>query len=145
MIIDVRDVIPDHLTALVVSHPTGVWYEVQAGGMACMHPECEGFVVSLGEFMMDFNDCKGLCGILGIEETDPDMVRQSLHRQMEIGQKIDKALREYTAVSIRFDFERVNELMEGWWPVLVTGNLNSIMVEKESRDWIGYIHTNNCD
>jgi uncharacterized protein DUF6210 len=32
---------------LIVKHPTGVWWEAQAGGVACTHPKAEGFFIPL--------------------------------------------------------------------------------------------------
>jgi uncharacterized protein DUF6210 len=32
---------------LILKHPTGVWWQGQAGGMACTHPEAEGVFIPL--------------------------------------------------------------------------------------------------
>jgi len=38
---------------LIISHPSGVWYEAQVGGYACLHPQMEGVYVPLWEEFPD--------------------------------------------------------------------------------------------
>ena len=97
---------------IIVSWPTGVKYTSQVGGMLCLHPEYEGFaLVSPFEIPFLHDDCPDLC--YGGRQHD---------KQDEWAKKIDAALKEkdHLGISARFDFSRVRELMEGWWPILVT-------------------------
>jgi len=36
-----------NVVALIVEHPTGVFYSQQCGGISCTHPEVEGFCIPI--------------------------------------------------------------------------------------------------
>lgn len=124
-------------TALILSYPTGIMYSAQCGGIGCQHPKCEGFVLSLGTFCQDFDDCSYGCH--HIEDLSEDSKKK-------LADDINDALEKQTSgwiYSIRFDFKRINQLMEGWWPVLVYGELDKW--NNLSGSFEGFIHTGNCD
>lgn len=125
-------------TALIVKHPTGVFYEVQAGGLGCTHPNCQGFVIDLGSFGQDFSDCSYGCAMISDDENKQKELADALNTYFTNQSKNS----EY---KISFDFERIDELEEGWWPVNVSGKLNGGILANDSVEWEGYIHTGNCD
>lgn len=139
----IDDIIPEGYTALILSHPTGIEYEVQAGGMACRHPSCEGFVINLGLYLQGFDDCAYICWVCGIECGDIEQANKDLITQKEVADQINEELKTWSHYEIRFDYDRLQETMEGWWPVTVKGTLNTF--EKQKGFWKGYIHTKNCD
>lgn len=123
-------------TALIIAHKTGIKYEAQCDGIGCAHPEAEGFVLSLGSFMSDFDDCSFGC----------TWMREMPESQMKLATALDISLREKTRnwkYLISFDFNRVGELMEGWWPVVIEGVLDDW--NKTEGRFMGYLHTGNCD
>lgn len=120
-------------TVLIVSYPTGILYTAQCGGIGCRHPECEGFVLSLGSFASDFDDCSYGCH--HIEDLDSE-------DKLKLARDIDNVLISESAkyrYHIGFDFDRINQLMEGWWPVTI----------HKLDDWEGvlrgFLHIGNCD
>lgn len=127
--------VPDQ-TALIIRYDTGVKYKAQCGGLACAHPTLEGFVIGLGEFMSDFDDCNyGCCHI-------PELPV----RRLELAKALDERLKEYTKkwrYQISFDFDRIEETMEGWWPVIVEGTIDD-WGSLRGKFW-GILHTGNCD
>lgn len=120
-------------TALIIAFPTGVTYTAQCGGIGCYHPTCEGFVLSLGSFMQNFDDCSYGCHhIQDLSEEE----------KKKLAKDIDHAILKESgnwSMKILFDYDRINQLMEGWWPVVING----------LDDWggtlRGFIHTGNCD
>lgn len=123
--LDANEIIDDN-TILLIKHPTGIIYNVQAGGMLCIHPECEGFILSVNNFGQDLDDCSYGCCYL--DENG---------RKSELANAIQAYCQErYSAYEIKFDFNRLSELQEGWWPV--TAKIEGLQYE-------GYLHTRNCD
>lgn len=127
-------IIPDN-PALIIQWPTGVRYEVQAGGMACNHPSCEGFLLALPESFEKFDDCSYGCYYINRKGNEENTAR--LAADLDIFLKRQTV---YWTYQLAFDFTRQNELMEGWWPVTMKGKYQG-----QSVDWKGYIHTGNCD
>jgi len=122
---DVYELVGFNSTALIVRAKTGMDFDAQAGGIACEHPGCEGFVIALPEYATEVDDCP-----LGCWGARPG-------KQVELADLIDS---HFVANPHPFGFtvdrERIDELMEGWWPVKFT-LLGSMQT--------GYIHTGNCD
>ena len=133
-LIEIESVVGDD-TGLVVLAPTGVNYTAQCGGMACMHPEVEGYLLSLGSFMQDFDTCE--YGCLYID------------RKIESQKKLRDAVNEYCEVNkpygdlIQFDDSRMSEAMEGWIPVVLNGSLRFPEITFNGEK--GFIHNFNCD
>lgn len=133
ILIDVEQLNAFSNVILIVSHPTGVFYTAQTGGVSCNHPECEGFAISLGSFLEEFDDCDYGC----------QYIDRLPEKQKQLADDLNKLFIAHTTgwrYQITFDYSRLNELQEGWWPVLVKGNLDT-----QPIDWKGYIHTGNCD
>lgn len=137
VILDVGMVVGDN-TALLIQYPTGIEYEVQAGGIACTHPICEGFCINIWNFGQDFNDCGYGCA----------WITQDKKSQKKLADDLEKYLKEKTKDwrhKILFDYDRLSELQEGWWPVVVIGKLNDTIANAENVNLKGYVHTGNCD
>ena len=155
---------------IIVSHPTGIFYTEQVGGIACWHPEAEGFVMYLNHDI-DFDDCSaGLCCAPiyeNKEERENDKneyrgIRESIAKEIDIllnGIKFGKI--DYGRIFISqlsFNFDKIYEFTEDWWPVKV--ELSRVLpnvsasgleyysdaVHIESKQFEGYLtRGNNCD
>jgi hypothetical protein len=135
MIISVDRVNPDD-TILILEAKTGILYEAQCGGMMCEHPKFEGFVLCLGNFMQDFDDCSYGC----------DHIQDLPEKRDQLANDLNDLLQSETdrwRYSIVFDFERIDQLKEGWWPVIVTGVIDDW--NDTAGRFRGIIHTGNCD
>lgn len=131
--ISVDLVCPDQ-TVLIISHPSGIFYEAQCGGVGCLHLTYEGFVISLGSFMENFDDCKYGCYNI------PEMIESRNNLAMNLDVAFQKHRSDY---AIRFDFDRIDQLTEGWWPVVVSGEIDHWNHLK--GEFKGIIHIGNCD
>ena len=137
VLLDVEMVVGEN-TALLISYPTKINYEVQAGGLGCTHPTCEGFCLSVGNLGQDFDDCSYGCHHI---DQDEDL-------QKKLAKALEQYLEERTKgwrYQILFDYDRLNELQEGWWPVVVIGKINGGILPTDKVNWKGYVHTGNCD
>jgi hypothetical protein len=135
--IDVWQIVRDN-TALIISHPTGIEYEVQAGGLSCTHPTCRGFVINLNDLGKDVDECAFGCAEIEYE----------IDLQNRFALFLDDYLKNATKdwpYQIAFDYDRLTELQEGWWPVVVTGLLDGGIIATKHVSWKGYIHAGNCD
>jgi Family of unknown function (DUF6210) len=141
ILLDINIAVREGSTALIIHHPTGVEYEAQAGGLLCNHPTCEGFVIDLRDFAQEFNDCAYICA------DDSPEIQQRLAHDLDLYFKENRHpfCHNVDLWSITFDYSRIEELQEGWWPVIVTGKLSGGILATEIVKWIGYIHTGNCD
>lgn len=129
----------DKACALVVCAKTGVIYTTQAGGFGCDHPEAEGFAVSTFNFAPDIDDCEFGCSAL--TKSAPEFDKPELRKKF--ADAIDISIRERVkgySFTVRFDYARIDELMEGWWPLWVKGNLNGTELDHPC-----YYHRGNCD
>lgn len=136
-IIEIDSVIPAGHTALIVLAPTGIRYTAQCDGIACSHPQAEGFVLNAGVFAADFNTCRYGCA--GLSCVDSDELRRKLAEDFD---KYAKEKTAYWRYKIRFDWSRIDETMEGWIPVVLNGKLED---DLEFQDTPGFIHNGNCD
>lgn len=128
-------VIPEG-TALIINYPSGVLYEAQCGGMMCLHNKYEGFAIQLGYLFDDFDDCSYGCDHIQDIKNQRDRLADDLNTMLITNTKKWK-------FNIRFDFDRITELQEGWWPVLISGVIDDWNgLQGEFR---GIIHTGNCD
>ena len=139
----------NNIGVVIICAPTGVMCTAQVGGMVCRHPEIEGYPIYLrwqgmGEFK-DFDDCSWGCWG-GSEDTE---------HMTKYAAAIDSFLKEFIndETSIRpnllfnFDYERIGELMEGWWPVLVQFKQRFTFSDTKYYDakFKGYLSFGNCD
>ena len=152
ILIDVECVTGGH-HALIILNPTGIHYTAQAGGMCCEHPEVEGFVMALHPDR--FKHFGSTCdyGCWGGEDWSEE-------QRKEAATKLDSLLchvndsefspSTYASISLRFDWDRLDQLMENWWPVIVNVDYFDIMENNDDKpplpiDYRGIVCTGNCD
>lgn len=138
IVIDVDDVV-DEYTALIVLAKTGIKYTAQCGGMGCTHPEAEGFVLPLAEFAQDFDDCSYGCWNLQYPEFEEN--RNNLAIDFNTYCRIKLKKYRWQHIDIQFDMSRINQLQEGWIPVLMSGKY--LGIEFDNTQCI--VHNGNCD
>lgn len=131
---------------LIICHPTGIFYTNQVGHNGCEHPQAEGFSLGIDPYMSGFSvdDCEWL-----------DAHEHKISMGNEINDELLK-LPSCDGLSCEIDFDRINELVEAWWPVKVKwhdeshwADSYSYMNKAEDRIKIrhskGYITHPNCD
>lgn len=133
--IEVESVVGEDQTALIVLKNTGVTYTAQCGGLACMHPKAEGYVISLGTFMQDFDTCEYGCCYIDQDEGHQNELMEAVNAYCNNELPIHRM--------IRFDESRKSEALEGWIPVILNGHLRYQGVTFENDR--GFIHNFNCD
>jgi len=122
----------DYGYILIIEGMTGIFWENQVGHYACEHPCVEGFIVPINFLGHKINDCEWY-------EED------TLEENARLGVEIDAALlkNEYSGVNIftdlRFNFDKVGELRECWWPV------KGFFLNNGKKEFTGYITNVNCD
>lgn len=124
-------------TPLIILKNTGVFYTAQCDGLNCSHLAAEGYVISIGNFAGDFDECSFGCSYIS----------QDLEVQMKLGDAFDLYCIERCdgwRWKIRFDFERVKEVREGWIPVICNGTVDDFY-DFELVNAKGIIHSGNCD
>jgi hypothetical protein len=135
IVIEVDDITRDE-TGVIVLHRTGIMYSAQCDGLACNHPEVEGYVLPFGYFGQDLNDCAFGCQYLSRPEFEQE--RQTL--ATVINEYAVKYCEGYKC-KFTFDFSRIDELKEGWWPML----LNGTFAENKYTNQPVIVCTGNCD
>ena len=105
----------DNLGFVVILHKTGVCFDIQCGGMACDHERPEGFVIVI-PWIDDFDDCQYGCMYLDQEPESRKKLANDLEKYFK-----DSNLDHF----IKFDFDRINELKEGYWPILYKLNIDN--------------------
>jgi hypothetical protein len=163
------DIIGDGIGVAIICAPTGVFCTVQAGGQVCSHPRAEGYTITLhtfnkNEFLKaeaEFDDCAWGChsSLIGLEEMNTEELGSASkvfdwsYRE-EYALDIDKFINDNLNEKLKepmhfsFDYSRLNELMEGWWPVLIHfKKWPYFREEKEvyNTEFKGYLHLGNCD
>ena len=96
---------------LIISHPSGVWYEAQVGGYACFHPQMEGVYVPVWEAFPDPQETA-----LYEYFTGPKWVGHCYHGiDDETADFIDRVLSSsaYTQ-NLTVNRHRLKECMEAW-------------------------------
>jgi hypothetical protein len=138
MLIDLYTYITDGC-ALVIQMPTGVKYEAQCGGLACTHPQVEGVYFPVWDVAPDLGDCEEGCSNL----TKVPQPHDKPELRKAFADKIQKQLEDLDKYSfkLRFDYERIDELQEGWWPLVITGTLYDV----ENLNHKCVYHRGNCD
>ncbi len=122
---------------LIIEADTGIKYTVQAGGIGCTHPECEGFAIAIGAMIGVPDDCSYGCQYI---PDDPEAV-------FKLSRDIDNYLKEYTkdwSFHLSFNYNKLIFLQEGWWPVKIRGIIPSCE-SAGNVDWAGYLSPGNCD
>ena len=134
MIIDIERVIDIDNTALIILAQTGIFYECQCGGRSCHHNQAEGYVLNLYSFANGLTGCNYSCSYL---QYLPDELNKFAN---DFNQFCIKITDRWT-YRIRFDFDRINETMEAWIPVVLNGELDGNVFENTKA----FIHNGNCD
>lgn len=125
--------------ALVICAPTGIFYDAQCGGTGCTHPKAEGFFLPLWDVAPSIEDCEFGCSSLTKCRTEFD----SPKLRKVFADAIDAELKKLTQFSfvLRFNYFRIDELQEGWWPLRISGTLHDVT----GLDHECYYHRGNCD
>jgi hypothetical protein len=140
----------------IICAPTGIICTAQVGGIRCAHPSVEGYsiplIVNTWDYNeeLDFDDCEWGCGA--------NQELENKEYKLRYAEEIDKVLSRINeenkyiqCLQFKFDYERVGELMEGWWPVLVQfgftefDNLSQEKLEPYKQQFKGYLHFGSCD
>lgn len=141
--IDLEHFFPNDNPCVVIESDTGIIYSAQVGGMSCLHPEVEGFVLPFPGIwdntqMILGDDHSDLC-CDGDEE-----------RRRKWADLIDSCLKldsRATYLKARFCYPRISQLTESWWPIYLACEKTSIWPSvsefTETPAWI-YSGTN-CD
>jgi hypothetical protein len=132
--LNIDDFFDDYESAVIVCHPTGVKYTAQAGGVGCTHPSAEGFLLIMQDF--DINDCSFGCYCLNRLPDQREKLANLIHEMLI---KSTKGGRK----ELEFDFSRVDDLQEGWWPVKIKASFGYL--GDEPFRGIGWLHNGNCD
>lgn len=117
--------------ALIVPVKTGVIWSLQTGGVACHHPEVEGFVIPC--WVGDDFPHLGCWGEFGGDGSDDRGVINAQFKSVDLPVRIDEA--------------RWDQAEEAWWPVIVTERerLSEIYWSKSLKDRACWLTTENCD
>jgi hypothetical protein len=146
---------------VIVCAPTGIMCTAQVGGNACSHPYVEGFpmdvhcVEGFQNALDEFDDCSWGCWVSGglhYDNSEPDS-EEDLNNY---GKAVDEFLAEnvnnkHSRLSFfEFDYDRIKELTEGWWPVLIRFHNNEFKKPATGDNlyetkFKGYLHFGNCD
>lgn len=137
---------------LIVCYKTGISYTAQTGGYACNHPHAEELVINIGglEEFIDFDDCKiGCWGEREESKAHADAIDRCLTKYNEQHAQYGSN-GMFRIDSLRFNYNKIKELSEGWWPVIVFYTLKVYKegIKEEDKELYvldGYIHMGNCD
>ncbi|CAM3592195.1 DUF6210 domain-containing protein [Kibdelosporangium persicum] len=113
-----HDAVPEVL-CLIVPAPTGVVYENQCGGHACLRKSLEGFLVVVGratpftEFFARFDGRPPVSWTVEDLDRLQRLVREKVAYFVPDGDSGDSDVR----VLLSLDFDRLDDLTEAWLPV----------------------------
>jgi len=125
-------------SALIINLPTGLFWTAQTNGMDCDHPKMEGICLPISVRQID--DCKYGCD--NMQHHTNRSNRDTLARIIDAAIKHGNVQREF---HLSFDFSRIDELQEGWWPVIVRIPADKYADNRPEINTIGFIHQGNCD
>jgi hypothetical protein len=134
--LDVDNFFDGNESVVIVCYPTGVKYTAQAGGTGCTQPSAEGFLLFIQLVNVDDHDY--LYGYLLLDILSS--------KRLELANHINDILINETKggrIRLEFDFSRVDQLQEGWWPVKIKADLGYL--EDEPFEGTGWLHNGNCD
>lgn len=138
----------------IICASTGILCTAQVAGIACRHPKIEGYIIPLHSFntekfiknLESFNDCDWGCDFVYNKipfEGDKE-------RRNDYANAVDSFLKENfnnknaQQMLSYFDYDRIDELTEGWWPVLIQFSDCFTNKPYDTR-FKGYLHFGNCD
>lgn len=145
----------DRITRIVgvaiICAPTSILCTAQVAGVACLHPKIEGYTVPIHSInpekfrknLDSFDDCKRGCDFVMCFE-DEKIRRRNYARA--VGKFLKESLNNKNAQQMlfTFDYDRIDELTEGWWPVIVQFS-ESFTNKPYDTKFKGYLHFGNCD
>ena len=144
----IRVLLYEHVgTALVVPAPTGVVYQQQAGGVCCLQPELEGFLVPLGNDV----ELDGHRLISAENELFTEFASGGEALDSESADRLDAYLQRYARShylpmrSIRVNRERLHESFEAWVHVVVSEGEPSVPILGASWPLHAVLTWNNSD
>lgn len=132
--LDIDNFLDDYNSVLIVCYPTRVKYTAQAGGVGCTHPSAEGFLLIMQDFDIDDHSfgCLNLGRLPGKRQELAALIHDILTRETNGCIK-----------QLEFDFSRVDDLQEGWWPIKIKANFG--YCNSETFEGVGWLHNGNCD
>jgi hypothetical protein len=101
--------------ALLLEAPTGVAYHGQVGGVACLHPWVEGFVVPLDP--SPWGSLQGSCAVVCTRMQDGSLDPTA---RRWIARRWPRPPEHAPLWWLEFDDVRADETTEAWFPVRVT-------------------------
>lgn len=101
---------------LIVKATTGVIYSNQAGGLACLHSEVEGFFVPL-------RTCFGMRELHALREICPSDIDADEGIDEETAARLDWILERQGLKCLRVDRTKLAESCEAWIHVRISGEL----------------------
>lgn len=113
--------------------------DAQCGGIACTHPSQEGYYLPMWDICQDLDECEYGCANLtkSTKFDNPDL-RKALADEI---QKRCDSIDGRHSFSLAFDYSRIDELQEGWWPLIINGRLYDIDFDNQPCIY----HRGNCD
>jgi len=125
-------------SVLIIKHETGIVYEATTGGKISRQSRCEGFAINVGLIGQDFDDCHFGC----------DGIPSNFEKQELLAHNLDDYLKKISKTQVfclDFDFSRIREITEGWWPVIFRNESAwHRIIESSARKWEGYLCAGNC-
>jgi len=129
---------------VIINHPTGIIYYGQVGGMACAHPEIEGFILPLNWqnwSVLENLSCPEAC--MGCE-IDEKLYEKLLSAWPSQDRELYKVI---------LDKERISEGTECWFPIRIEKGIKPSQYsieDKELQDFLvgkkGFLlMSDNCD
>lgn len=128
---------------LIIHSPTNIWIESQVAGHACHCPSIEGFVIDCPKYWVGIDDCEMGCHLINdlnpaLQSKVANAIQEDFkYIQSKLTPEVLATLSVNENMTLNFDFDRINELEEAWWPVLVDWN--------GQKGLKGYLTGWNCD
>jgi hypothetical protein len=124
-----------HVVPIIMLSNTGIYWDHQCNHHSCSQNSGEGYIIGFDLNNFDF-DSEKLCDW-----------NENLDKEM-LADEIDSALSKYSDCvieNISVDQERVQEIVEGWVPVLVCLRNDGIFLRHDGLGRKGYLCLPNCD
>lgn len=137
ILLEVDDVIPINSNIIVIKHKTTIFYTAQTGGTNCLHPEVEGYILGDMENFDIIDDCKYFCSIW------PGQIPKNKIDEYIIDFKRNILETKCIKYQLDIDIKNINEIHEGWIPVLISYEDKFIKLKLNKAP--GILITGNCD
>ena len=118
---------------IIIPSPTGVFFESQCGGSCCVYKKVEGFIIKVPPSFKvldeDEEGCKSMEHRFFDYEKDKEIIKSIFDKRKEVAwilndrfKNIDYSSFDFPITHISFNFDKVDELREAWWPILLNWN-----------------------